>query len=102
MKICKLRIDDDALQDIQNVTDWYNEQLQGLGKRFQKQAIAQIGGLKTNASLYAIRYGHVRCMRLKTFPFMVHFTLDVDALLVEVFAVIHTSRNPEIWKERIT
>lgn len=102
MKICNLRIDDDALQDIQNATGWYNEQLQGLGKRFQKQLIAQIGGLKTNASLYAIRYGNVRCMRLKTFPFMVHFTLDVDALLVEVFAVIHTSRNPEIWKERIT
>ena len=31
---------------------------------------------------------------------MVHFTLNVDALLVEVFAVIHTSRNPEIWESR--
>ena len=42
----------------------------------------------------------VRCMRLKTFPFMVYFTLDLDALLVEVFALIHTSRNPEIWKQK--
>ena len=59
MKACKLRIDDAALEDIQNATDWYNEQLQGLGQRFQKQAISQIGGLKTKASLYAIRYGDV-------------------------------------------
>jgi hypothetical protein len=100
MKTYKLSIDDDALQDIQNATDWYNEQLYGLGKRFQKQATSQISGLKSSASLYAIRYADVRCMRLKTFPFMVHYTLNLDTLLVEVFALIHTSRNPEIWKQR--
>ena len=31
---------------------------------------------------------------------MFHFTLNFNALLVEVFAVIHTGRNPEFWKER--
>ena len=37
MSSYKLQIDADALEDIQKATDWYNEQLQGLESRFQKQ-----------------------------------------------------------------
>jgi hypothetical protein len=33
----KVQIDPDALQDIQEVTDWYNMQSAGLGSRFQKK-----------------------------------------------------------------
>jgi hypothetical protein len=36
MRTYKLKIDEEALQDIQNATDWYNEQLQGLGTLFKK------------------------------------------------------------------
>ena len=32
-----ISIDSDALRDIQEATEWYNFQLQGLGLRFQKQ-----------------------------------------------------------------
>lgn len=46
MNTYKLKIDEEALQDIQKVTDWYNEQLQGLGTRFQKQVKTQINALK--------------------------------------------------------
>jgi hypothetical protein len=31
MKTYKLQIDEEALQDIQKATDWYNEQLPDLG-----------------------------------------------------------------------
>ena len=34
---CKILIDEEALLDIQAATDWYNEQLQGLGTRFQNR-----------------------------------------------------------------
>lgn len=44
----KIKIAPDALQDIQDATDWYNKQLQGLGTRFQKQVITQINSLKSN------------------------------------------------------
>jgi hypothetical protein len=33
----KVQIDPDALQDIQELTDWYNMQSAGLGSRFQKK-----------------------------------------------------------------
>lgn len=96
----KIIVEPDALQDIQEVTDWYNEQLKGLGSRFQKQAVKQINSLKGNPLGYAIRYAEVRCMLVKKFPFMVHFSIDEKQNLVEVFGVYHTSRNPKIWEER--
>ena len=96
----KIVVEPDALQDIQEATDWYNEQLKGLGSRFQKQVVTQVNTLKKNPLGYAIRYAAVRCMIVKKFPFMVHFTIDENQKLVEVFAVYHTSRNPKIWEER--
>lgn len=94
-----ISIDEEALIDIQQGTDWYNQQLDGLGQRFQKQVKSQILSLKRNHSSYSIRYKDVRCMPIKKFPFMVHFSVDESQRIVEVFAVIHTRRNPSIWKK---
>jgi hypothetical protein len=77
-----ISIDTDALQDIQDATDWYNKQLTGLGSRFQKQVKTQINSLKKNAVIYAVRYENVRCMLIKRFPFMVHFTLNENKELL--------------------
>jgi len=96
----KLKIDTDALSDIQEITNWYNEQLPGLGTRFQKQVKSQINSLKLNPHGYSTRYVDVHCMLIKKFPFLVHFTIDEIKFLIEVFAVIHTSRNPKIWLEK--
>jgi mRNA-degrading endonuclease RelE of RelBE toxin-antitoxin system len=60
MNTYKLKIDEEALQDIQKATDWYNEQLQGLGSRFQKQVKSLINSLKKDAPLYTNRYADVK------------------------------------------
>jgi hypothetical protein len=96
----RIKIYHEALQDINQGTDWYNEQLSGLGNRFKKQVISQINKLSTTAQLYTIRYDDVRCMVIKKYPFLVHFTLDNDRKMITIFAVFHTSRNPQIWYER--
>lgn len=38
----KIKISRWALQDIQDATDWYNQQVPGLGKKFQNQVKNQI------------------------------------------------------------
>lgn len=62
----KVKIDTDALLDIQEATDWYNEQLSGLGSGFQKQVKQQINSLKVNAENYSIRYNDVSRYAVKT------------------------------------
>jgi hypothetical protein len=38
MKKYKIKIEPEALADIQQITDWYNNANSGLGKRFQNRA----------------------------------------------------------------
>lgn len=85
--------------DLSKATDWYNQQQTGLGTRFFNAVKTQTGHLSENALHYAIRYDDIRCMKLKKFPYMVHYRIDESVSLVRVEALFHTSRNPEIWKE---
>jgi len=101
MKTYKIRIKQNALTDIQEITDWYNRQKPGLGKRFQNTTIEQINSLNHHAFSYAIRYNEFRCMIIKGFPYMVHFYINESSNNVEIYAVISTSRNPKIWLEEL-
>lgn len=96
----KIKIDEDALNDLREIVIWYNNQLQNLGLRFHKQAKSQINSLKSQPYIYAIRYSNIRCMLIKKFPFMVHYTVNENLKLVEIYSIFHTSRNPEIWNSR--
>ncbi len=100
MKNYKVKIDPEALADIQEITDWYNEAQAGLGKRFQKTVIRHINLLNKDPQIYAIRYKEIRCVLIKEFPYMAHFYLNDENNTIEVLAVISTSRNPIIWKEK--
>jgi hypothetical protein len=82
MQNYKIQIDEDALQDIQNASIWYEKQLPCLGSRFQKQIKNQINSLKKDASIYAVRYAGVHCMVIKKYPFIVHYKINTISLLV--------------------
>jgi plasmid stabilization system protein ParE len=102
MKKYFVRIEPEALNDIQKITDWYNEQQAGLGGRFQKTVIQQINSLKKDPHIYVLRYKEIRCVLVKKFPYMTHFYINEENNIVEVIAVISTDRNPKIWTERIS
>ncbi|MFH7018811.1 type II toxin-antitoxin system RelE/ParE family toxin [Flavobacterium sp. FlaQc-47] len=97
----KIKIDAEALNDLHEIVIWYNNQLQNLGLRFHKQVKSQINSLKAQPYIYTIRYKDVHCMLIKKFPFMIHYTINESYSLVEIFAIYHTSRNPEIWNSRV-
>jgi plasmid stabilization system protein ParE len=100
MRKFSVKIEPEALKDIQEITNWYNEQQKGLGGRFQKTAIQQINSLKKDPHIYAIRYNEIRSMLIKKFPYMAHFFINDKNNTVEVLAVINTDRNPKIWEEK--
>jgi plasmid stabilization system protein ParE len=100
-EVHKVKVEPQALVDIQEITDWYNGKQAGLGKRFQNTIIKQIDGLCKNPYICAMRYKEIRCLLVKNFPYMAHFYINEEIRAVEVLAVISTSRNPKIWKEKI-
>jgi hypothetical protein len=72
-----IKIEPEAGHDIQSGIDWYNEQMPGLGKEFHAAVKVHLKSLKTNL-FYQIRYDDVRCLPLKKYPYMIHFTIKED------------------------
>jgi len=95
----KIKVEPEALQDIQDGIDWYNEQQTGLGRKFHTEVKTFFKKLRSNP-FFQIRYDEVRCIPLKKYPFMIHYTLNEKEKVVVIRAVFNTHRNPGIWKKR--
>lgn len=97
----KIKIDEDALNDLKEIVIWYNDQVQNLGVRFHKQVKTQINSLKNQPYICSVRYEDVRCMLIKKFPFLIHYAIIEESKVVEIYSIFHTSRNPQIWNSRL-
>ena len=86
----QLKIDIDALNDIQETFEWYELQMKGLGLRYKTQTKKQINSLKKDPYLFSIKYNEIRCRKIEKFPFLIHYLINEDNNVVTVFAVFHT------------
>ena len=81
-----------AIEDLQEAIDYYDDQKIGLGKRFDTQFDQLVSSLEINP-FFQVRYDTVRCLSMKSFPYMAHYTINQISQTVNVFAVINTSKN---------
>jgi len=93
----RIKIESEASRDIQEGIDWYNEQQANPGRKFHSAVKNAIAQLMVNP-FYQIRYDEVRCLPLKKFPFMVHFTVDEVQKLIVIRAVFNTVRDDDKLK----
>lgn len=94
----KIRVAIRALADIRDAAEWYDEQLPGLGSRYKIAVKTQINNLRNDALLYTVKYDNVHYRKIKSFPYLIHYRIQKN--IVHVIAVIHTSRNPDIWPDK--
>ena len=94
-----IKIEPEAVQDIQDVIYWYEVQQSGLGKQFYREVELAIGRLQQNP-FYQVRYRNVRCLPLTKYPFMIHYTIDETNSIVIIRAIFNTSLNPKRWLGR--
>lgn len=93
-------VDPGAILDLQKAIDYYDEQQPGLGKKFENAIDKYFSALSKNP-FYQLRYDDIRCMPMKKFPFMIHFTVDEENKTVRVSAVFHTSiDSDQNWGKR--
>lgn len=93
----KIKIEPLAILDIQDAIDWYNVKQKGLGKRFYVAVKKHFKTISLNP-FFQIRYDDVRCLPIKGFPFMIHFTVSKVSNTVTIRAVFNTSRDSEKLK----
>lgn len=98
--IYRLQILSEAAVDIKEITLWYKKIAPALGKRFLNELYEGFDKIITNPKVWFNIAIHVRRFTLSHFPYMIMFKVQDDVIIV--FAVIHTRRNPEKWKKRIS
>ena len=87
-----------AKLDIKEAALWYNSRQSGLGKRFTIHIREKVNYIKQDPHTVNIRYDEVRTAVLDVFPFIIHYIIDEAQKLIIITAVLHTSRNPDMWK----
>jgi toxin ParE1/3/4 len=78
---------------------WYDERREGLGTEFAAEVEKTIGRISREPLAFQLIENGLRQALIRRFPFMILF-IDTDDQ-IEVVAVFHTSRNPQVWKSRM-
>jgi len=88
-------IEPEAHQDIQQGVDWYNQQIENLGYKFYDEIENTLNLIQSNP-YFQIRYDQVRCIPLKKFPYMIHFTVHESDQIIIIQSILHTSRGHKL------
>ena len=89
----------EAEADLRAARDWYDQQRTGLGDRLVEAADELFDRIQAMPESYAVRLGQVRRGRLRRFPYLVYYRVLTDR--IEVIGVLHASRNPQTWQDRV-
>ena len=98
MKKYKIVITPTAQKDIQTGKDWYETKQDLLGNDFIDAIESALIRIHSNPRIFSLIYKGIRRALVKRFPFGIYYFIKDD--IINIFAVIHSSRNPKIWKKR--
>lgn len=96
----KLIISQEAQQDIEESIQFYNLQKENLGFEFYDCILEKFYKINSAPSHYAVRFKNVKASHANRFPFLIYFKVDKIKSTIIILGVLHTSRNPQIIKER--
>ena len=88
-----LYLKEEALADITEIANWYNEKRSGLGKEFLDELELCIKKIKTNPQLYQVQKKEIRQAILNRFPYLIMFEIEGNEIIV--YSIIHGKRNPK-------
>lgn len=78
--------------------DWYESEVEGLGRRFRAAIDALTERMSANPRQFPVVFRNVHRALLRRFPYSLFFVVNGDTLVV--IACFHASRNPVQWQSR--
>ncbi len=91
----------EANKDLRSSIKWYNKQKPGLGKSFYQEVKSRINYIQSTPLHYPIVYRETRHAIVNRFPFRVHFKVSEVNNEIVIFGIVHTSREPLKWQDRV-
>ncbi len=98
-KLFSIELSDEAEGDFDKSFEFYYEDSPKVANTFFKQINLCFESIKQNPKSFPVAHKDVRKYVVKKFPFVIYYQI-IDTV-IQIIAIFHTSRNPEIWNERI-
>jgi hypothetical protein len=78
---------------------WYDAQREGLNEELYPRIEETLTAITERPTSFPIVRKDARRALVKQFPYAIYFRILPDHILV--FAIVHTSRAPRVWRRRI-
>lgn len=98
-KTFKIEISAEAENDFDCSYSFYYNESPELADHFYKRVTTSFESIQKSPKTYPVVYKNLRKFKVKIFPFVIYYQIDGSA--IQVIAIFHSSRNPEIWNKRI-
>jgi plasmid stabilization system protein ParE len=90
----------EAEQDVVESHRWYEAQRLGLGREFLNCVEATLEAIRRIPDMHSVIHKAYRRALVRRFPYAVFY--EYERGVVTVYAILHTSRNPEKWRFRLS
>jgi plasmid stabilization system protein ParE len=92
----------EASDDLTDILGFYKDQSSpDLQRRFIQALSSTLKTMQNSPKSYSVRFKNTRCGVVKTFPYNIYYWVDDAQQTINLFAILHQSRQPKIWKRRL-
>jgi plasmid stabilization system protein ParE len=88
-----------AERDISEAFSWYENRQSGLGFEFLRAVDARIRSIERTPEMFGLIERQYRCALIRRFPYMILYKYHENT--ITIYAVFHTAREPQKWRDRL-
>ena len=89
-----------AQKEYLDSVSWYEQAKTGLGEQFIQELEAMLDKIEQNPFLFQVKRKRLREGKLRSFPYIIVYTVNSRKKEILILAVFHTSRNPFLKGKR--
>ena len=88
--------------DLRKAKKWYHDKNETLAKEFKIEVNKEIDYTGKYPEHYQRKYKEFRQSLVTRFPYAIFYLVEEEQKRIVIFGVLHTSRDPEIVRKRIS
>ena len=94
------RFTPEADAELTEARQWYSHHRKNLDLEFMECVESALSRIESTPYLFPVVYRDLRRAIVRRFPFAIFY--EVSANEIQILAVFHLRRDPELWKSRLS
>lgn len=92
MSTYKLGIHENALYELKEASDYYNQKKTGLGFEFEEEVFSLFNVVKRSPLMFPVKFAGMHEVVVKRFPFVINY--EVIGKEIIILSVFHVKQHP--------